>query len=313
MNTEFHAMPTPSSHVNAMTVDVEEYFQVSAFETLVDKGRWSRLPSRVEASMDRILALFELAGVRATFFVLGCIAERHPRLVQRVAEAGHEIASHGMSHVRVTQQTRAAFAADVHASRVVLEQISGTAVRGYRAASFSIGAENLWALDVLEEAGFAYSSSIYPGKHPAYGMPGAPRFVFRRGDRGIVEIPVTTVEFAGRRYPCAGGGFFRLYPYPLSRWALRHVNRREGQPGLFYFHPWELDPDQPRVPGVSATTRVRHYLNLGRMERRLGRLLSDFEWDRMDRVFPVSRDEPVTAVPVSSIPHAGTDRYMGHV
>ncbi|MES1930697.1 polysaccharide deactylase family protein [Salinisphaera dokdonensis CL-ES53] len=312
MNTDFRALQPISSDVNAMTVDVEEYFQVSAFEQHVDKARWHCFPSRVEASMDRVLALFELAGIRATFFVLGCIAVRHPAMVRRLVAAGHEVASHGMSHVRVTNQTRQAFSADVRESRERLEQISGAPVQGYRAASFSISAENLWALDVLADAGFKYSSSIYPGAHPAYGMPGAPRFAFTNGENGIVEIPVTTVEMAGRRLPCAGGGFFRLYPYALTRRAFRRLNARDGQPGLFYFHPWELDPDQPRVPGVNLKTRIRHYLNLGRTEQRLARLLSDFNWDRMDRVFPVSRDKTVKVVPVENSSYAGADRYMGH-
>ncbi|MFC3104863.1 XrtA system polysaccharide deacetylase [Salinisphaera aquimarina] len=274
--------------VNAMTVDVEEYFQVSAFEPHVDPQRWSFLPSRVEASVDRILALFELAGVRATFFTLGWIAQRYPALVRKLADSGHEIASHGMNHVRATEQDRVTFLADVRRSREILEDVSGQAVRGYRAATFSIGKGNFWALDALAEAGFTYSSSIYPGAHPAYGMPEAPRFAFRAQQSGLLEIPITTAELGGRRYPCAGGGFFRLYPYQLSRWALRRVNRVDRQPVVFYFHPWEVDPNQPRVPNVGWKTQIRHYLNLHRVEPRLRQLLADFAWDRMDRVFPMN-------------------------
>lgn len=272
--------------VNAMSVDVEEYFQVSAFERHIDREDWSDLPSRIERSMDRILALFARHEVQATFFFLGWIAERHPELVRRVVAAGHELASHGWSHVRVVQQDRETFRQDVVRTRALLEDLGGVPVIGYRAASYSIGRNNLWALDVLHETGHRYSSSIYPIRHDLYGMPEAPRFAFRHGgDDGLLEVPVTTVTIGGRNLPCGGGGYFRLLPYSLFRWGLNRVNLRDGQSGLFYFHPWELDPEQPRQPGLGLRTRVRHYLNLGRMEGRLDRLLRDFRWDRMDRVF----------------------------
>jgi polysaccharide deacetylase family protein (PEP-CTERM system associated) len=290
MKPEFIPEPLPATTApltNAMTVDLEEYFQVSAFERHIDPERWDRMPSRVEHSIDRILTLFELWGVRATFFTLAYIARRHPQTIRRIAAAGHEIASHGMRHVRVTNQDRRAFQADVTQARTILQDTTGQPVIGYRAASYSIGADNLWALDVLAEAGYLYSSSIYPVRHDRYGMPQAPRFPFRLQTGGILEIPATSVEVAGRRLPCGGGGFFRLYPYLFSRWALRRVNRRDGRPGLFYFHPWEVDPKQPRVPQLDLRTRIRHYLNLKRVEPRLRRLLTDFRWDRMDRVFPV--------------------------
>lgn len=281
-------LPRPACvTANAMSVDVEEYFQVSAFEQHIGFAQWQRIPSRVEASTDRILALFELAGVKATFFTLGWIAERYPALVRRIVDAGHELASHGQNHVRVIHQDRRTFGADIRRAKAVLEDTGGQPVRGYRAASFSIGESNLWALDELAEAGYVYSSSIYPGVHDAYGMPEAPRFAFQPKTGGLLEIPVTTVELGGRRWPCAGGGFFRLYPYAATRAALRRVNQRDGQPTVFYFHPWEVDPDQPRVPGLDARRRFRHYLNLDRVEPRLRRLLSDFAWDRIDRVFPV--------------------------
>lgn len=288
---EFIQEPLATDHTamaNAMTVDVEEYFQVSAFEQYIDPQRWANIPSRVERSVERILAMFELCNVRATFFTLGCIAERHPKLIRSIADAGHEIASHGMRHVRVSTQDRQAFRTDVAQARDLLQQISGQAVVGYRAASYSIGRDNLWAHEVLAEAGYTYSSSIYPGHHDRYGMVEAPRFPFRLRRGGILEIPVTTLELAGRRFPCGGGGFFRLYPYALSRWAMRRVNRRDAQPAHFYFHPWEIDPGQPRVPQADARTRLRHYLNLKRMEPRVRRLLTDFRWDRMDRVFPTT-------------------------
>ncbi|KEZ77858.1 polysaccharide deacetylase [Salinisphaera hydrothermalis C41B8] len=285
------SMPKPTCiNANAMTVDVEEYFQVSAFEQHIGFEQWARMPSRVEASTDRILAMFELANVRATFFTLGWVAERHPGLIRRIVDAGHELASHGQNHVRVINQDRKTFGADIRKAKAVLEETGGQAVRGYRAASFSIGATNLWALDELAEAGYDYSSSIYPGTHDAYGMPEAPRFPFRPRPGGLLEIPVTTVDVGGRRLPCAGGGFFRLYPYRATRAALRRVNRRDGQPTIFYFHPWEIDPEQPRVPGLDAKRRFRHYLNIDRVEPRLRRLLTDFRWDRMDRVFPVNAE-----------------------
>ncbi len=271
---------------NAMTVDVEDYFQVSAFEKHVDRSQWDNLPCRVEANTDRILHLFADADVKATFFTLGWVAERYPALVQRIVNGGHELASHGYSHVRVTQQQPAEFRADVEKTKTLLEDLGGVAVKGYRAASYSIGADNLWALDELAEAGYGYSSSIYPVKHDLYGMPEAPRFAFRpRGDTGILEVPITTLRLGGRNLPCGGGGFFRLYPYAVSRWALRRVNQNEGQSGMFYFHPWEIDPGQPRQADLGLKTRFRHYLNLERMESRLQALLRDFDWGRMDHIF----------------------------
>jgi polysaccharide deacetylase family protein (PEP-CTERM system associated) len=202
-----------------------------------------------------------------------------------MVEGGHEVASHGYSHVRVTMQSPEAFREDVVRTKALLEDVSGARVQGYRAASYSIGASNLWALDVLAETGHRYSSSIYPIRHDLYGMPEAPRFVFQANGGAMIEVPVTTVELFRRNYPCGGGGYFRLLPYALSRWAMRRVNEHDGQSCVFYFHPWELDPGQPRQPGLGPKTRFRHYLNLRRMEQRLARLLTDFRWDRMDRVF----------------------------
>lgn len=280
--------PPPSSLIlrNALTIDVEDYFQVSAFAPHIARADWPRLECRVEANIERILLLLEARRIHATFFTLGWIAERYPAMLRRVAGAGHEVASHGYAHLRASEQSAAQFADDVRRSKSILEQLTGCAVLGYRAPSFSIGAANLWAFDVLQEAGYRYSSSIYPIRHDHYGMPDAPRFAWRpRGPRGVLELPVSTVRLRGRNLPAGGGGYFRLMPYALSRWLLRRINSRDGQAGIFYFHPWELDPGQPRPPGLSARTRFRHYLNLGRMEARLGRLTRDFAWDRMDRIF----------------------------
>jgi polysaccharide deacetylase family protein (PEP-CTERM system associated) len=272
--------------VNAMSVDVEDYFQVSAFESHVAYADWDSKELRVERNVERILNLFGLHDVKATFFVLGWVAERLPKMVREIAAAGHEIASHGMRHTRVTQQDRDQFRADVTATKKLLEDTIGQEVIGYRAATYSITSGNLWALDVLAETGHHYSSSIYPIKHDLYGIPTAPRFCFKVSEK-LTEIPITTVTMFGRNWPCGGGGYFRLFPYSLSRWALKRVNDRERQSAVFYFHPWEIDPEQPRIGGLSLRTQVRHYLNLGRLEERLGNLLRDFAWGRVDRVFGI--------------------------
>ena len=276
--------------VNAMTVDVEDYFQVSAFEKHIPRDDWDRKACRIERNMERILNLFSQTGTKGTFFVLGWIAERYPQMITRLVDEGHELASHGWSHVRVVEQSPTEFRDDVIRTKSLLEDLSGKQVRGYRAASYSIGADNLWALDVLQETGHQYSSSIYPIRHDLYGMPEAPRFPFHPGGDGFLEVPVTTVEVMGRNYPCGGGGYFRLFPYRLSRWALRRVNKADKQACVFYFHPWEIDAEQPRQTGISVKTRIRHYLNLARMEPRLRRLIRDFNWGRMDEVFLKKED-----------------------
>ena len=271
--------------VNAMTVDLEDYFQVSAFEPHISRNQWDSLPARIQGNTDRILLLFAEHGVSATFFALGWVAERYPGLIRRIVSEGHELASHGYSHRRVGSQAPGEFRQDVMRTKQMLEDIGGCPVRGYRAASFSIGADTLWALDILREAGYQYSSSVYPVSHDHYGMPDASRFRFRHPPDGLLEIPITTARVLGRNLPIGGGGYFRLYPYRFYRWALRRVNVAERQSGIFYFHPWELDPDQPRPSGIGLKTRFRHYLNLQRMEARIRRLLTDFEWGRMDQVF----------------------------
>ena len=279
--------PAPGERIkNAMTCDVEDYFQVSAFAPYIDRDSWPSRECRVEANMERILAIYERHGVKATFFTLGWIAERYPAMVRKIVAAGHELASHGYGHLRASDQTRAQFDNDIRSSKALLEDIGGQAVLGYRAPSFSIGHGNLWALEALQEAGYRYSSSIYPIAHDHYGMPDAPRFAFYpHGPDGLLEIPVTTVNMLGRNLPAGGGGYFRLLPYALSRWMMQKVNREDRQPALFYFHPWELDPGQPRPQGLDAKSRFRHYVNIERMEGRLEQLSRDFAWDRMDRIF----------------------------
>jgi polysaccharide deacetylase family protein (PEP-CTERM system associated) len=272
--------------VNAMSCDVEDYFQVSAFEGSVSREDWSRLPARVERNTERVLSLLERHGVRTTFFTLGWVAERFPGTVRAIARAGHEVASHGYLHVRIQHQARAEFREDVTRAKKLLEDVSGEPVIGYRAPSYSIGRDTLWAVDELESAGYLYSSSIYPIHHDLYGMPEAPRFPFRhRGGDGILEIPISTARIFRFNWPSGGGGYFRLMPYALFRRAIRSINERESRPAVFYFHPWEIDPEQPRPGNLSFKTRFRHYLNLDRMESRLSKLLADFRWDRIDRVF----------------------------
>jgi polysaccharide deacetylase family protein (PEP-CTERM system associated) len=270
---------------NAMTVDVEDYFQVYAFEHVLKGRDWSTFECRIPRNVERILEMFAANDVKATFFTLGWVAQQYPALVRAIVAQGHEIASHGMRHVRVTDQTPEQFREDASAAKQLLEDVSGQPVLGYRAASYSIGERNLWALDVLAECGYRYSSSVYPIRHDIYGMPSAPRFAFRAARGRLLEIPVTTIELFGRKWPGGGGGYFRLLPYALSRWAVKRVNERDREPTLFYFHPWEIDPDQPRIAAAGLRSTFRHYLNLRRMQGRLARLVRDFRWDRMDRVF----------------------------
>jgi polysaccharide deacetylase family protein (PEP-CTERM system associated) len=270
--------------VNALTIDVEDYFQVSAFAPYIQRADWDARECRVERNVGRILDMLAAQKTQATFFTLGWIAQRYPHLVRRIADEGHEVASHGYGHERVSDLTPEAFAHDIRTAKHLLEDIAGVAVTGYRAPSFSIGQGNLWALDVLQQEGYRYSSSIYPIQHDHYGMPDAPRFAHRiRPD--LIEVPPTTLRMFNRNLPSSGGGYFRLFPYALSRWMLRQVNQNDQQPAIFYFHPWEIDAAQPRVAGIDARTRFRHYVNIPRMEQRLQRLLQDFQWGRMDHIF----------------------------
>lgn len=269
---------------NALTIDVEDYFQVSAFARYIRREDWDTSESRIERNVDRILQLLSGKQVRATFFTLGWIAERYPRLVKDIAAQGHEVASHGYGHERVSDLDEREFRIDIDRAKKLLEDISGTAVQGYRAPSFSIGKGNLWALDVLAAAGHRYSSSIYPIRHDHYGMPDSPRFAYR-ATKGLLEVPPTTLRVANQNLPSSGGGYFRLLPYGLSHWMISRVNRHDQESAVFYFHPWEIDAGQPKIAGVDLRTRFRHYVNIGRTEARLQRLLTDFRWGRMDDIF----------------------------
>lgn len=278
-------MPTRETRPrNAMTIDVEDYFQVSAFAPYIARGDWDSRECRVERNVDRILGLLAEQGTQATFFTLGWVAERYPQLVRRIVEGGHEIASHGYGHERASDLSPEAFRADVGRAKALLEDLSGREVLGYRAPSFSIGECNLWAFDVLRDCGYRYSSSVYPIRHDHYGMPDSPRFAYPVRE-GLLEVPVTTLRLRGRNLPSSGGGYFRLLPYALSRWLIEQVNRNDQQSAVFYFHPWEIDPGQPRIAGIDAKTRFRHYVNIGRTEARIAQLLRDFAWGRMDQIF----------------------------
>ncbi len=269
--------------VNGLSVDVEDWFQVGAFEGVIDRGSWESLSDRVERNCDAILQMFADAEVKATFFTLGWVAQRHPGLLRRIVEEGHELASHGWDHARVFTLDKVGFAADIERARKVLEDASGTRVTGYRAPSFSIDARTPWAYSVLAEQGYAYSSSVAPITHDHYGWRDAPRFAFRPLPwADLIEIPVTTAHFAGKRLAAGGGGFFRVLPYAFSRWAIRQVNTRDRRPAVFYFHPWEIDPAQPRVPGAPLRSKLRHYTNLDVMAEKLEQLVREFAWGRMD-------------------------------
>ncbi|MDR3415936.1 MAG: DUF3473 domain-containing protein [Nevskia sp.] len=276
---------TRPAPVNALTVDVEDYFQVQALAGTVARAAWEAMPRRVEANTERLLAAFERAGVHATFFTLGWVAKRHPALVARIVAGGHELASHGYGHERVDRLGPEAFAADVGRTRKLLEDTGGVAVAGYRAPTFSLNAATPWAFAALAEQGYRYSSSVYPVKHDLYGMPDAPRFPYRPDAGTLWEIPLTALRVRGRNFPCSGGGWFRVLPYPVFRFGLSRFNRTEARAGVFYTHPWEYDPGQPRLPVRNPLSRFRHYVNLSRTAGRLERLLGDFAWDRMDRVF----------------------------
>lgn len=269
---------------NALTIDVEDYFQVSALAPHIARSDWDRMPCRVERNVEIVLELLAQSGAQATFFALGWIAQHYPRVVRRIVSAGHELASHGYAHERATEQSPAEFLQDIRRAKGLLEDLAGTEVKGYRAPSFSVSEENPWVFDCIAEAGYRYSSSVYPIRHDHYGMPHAPRFAFRARE-GLLEIPVTTARLLNNNLPAGGGGYFRLFPYLVSRALIRRVNTVERHAAVFYLHPWELDPGQPRIAGTSMKTRVRHYLNLRRTRPRLCRLLHDFQWRRMDRVF----------------------------
>lgn len=284
---------------NALTIDVEDYFQVSAFAPHISRSSWDSRECRVERNVERILEMLATHQTKATFFTLGWIAERYPGLVRQIVEQGHELASHGYGHERASDLSKQDFLDDITRAKKILESLGGVEVRGYRAPSFSISEGNLWAFDSLLEAGYRYSSSIYPIRHDHYGMPDAPRYAHEVRP-GLLEVPITTLRLFERNFPSSGGGYFRLFPYGLSRWMLNRVNDQERQSGVFYFHPWEIDAHQPRIAGISRKTRFRHYVNIPRMASRLDRLLGDFKWGRMDQIFLEPARNPVPdLVPVA--------------
>lgn len=290
--------------LNALTIDVEDYFQVSAFEGCVSRECWDSYPLRVEENTSRILDMLDEFQVKATFFVLGWVAERKPALVREIARRGHEVASHGHGHQRVCNQTREEFRKDIRRSKAVLENLVGEPVQGYRAPSYSISLKCLWAYDELLEAGYCYDSSVFPISHDLYGIPDWPRHPFtvekgadgqwRPGTDGgdgtlrMTEIPITTLSIVGKGVPIAGGGYFRLFPYAFTKWGLRRINRVEQRSFVFYIHPWEIDPGQPRMSDAGLRSRFRHYLNLHRTEARFRALLKDFRFATVREVMRIS-------------------------
>jgi polysaccharide deacetylase family protein (PEP-CTERM system associated) len=281
----------PAPIRNALTIDVEDYFHVYAFASQIPRVSWDSLRCGVERNVETTLAMLDEHKAKATYFMLGWVADRYPGLVRRIVAQGHELASHGYAHRLATEQNREEFHQDVTRAKSLLEDIGDVVVKGYRAPSFSIGRDNLWALECLREAGYTYSSSVYPIQSDHYGMPEAPRFAFYpEAGRGLLELPLTTVRLFNRNLPAGGGGYFRLLPYSVSRWCMKRVNAVDRQPCIFYFHPWEIDPGQPRQGGASLRSRFRHYVNLSSMERRIRALFSDFQWDRMDRLFLDNRE-----------------------
>ena len=270
--------------IGALSIDVEEHFHVSAFEGAVNRDDWPSMPSRVAQNTARLLDMFAARGAKATFFTLGIVARDHPDLVRRIAAEGHEVASHGWDHRRVFTQSRDEFAADVSRAKATLEDLSGQAVRGYRAASFSIDARTPWAREALAAAGYAYSSSSHPIKHDLYGDPNAPRGPYRDAESGLIEIPVSTIHRFGRRVTAGGGGFFRLLPLRWFTSAYQRLDAENMVPN-FYLHPWEIDPGQPRFNAAPLRSRLRHYTGLSRCAQKLDRLLTARRWTRMDDAY----------------------------
>lgn len=291
---------TPARTLNAMTVDVEDYFHVSVFDGVIPRSRWETLESRVERNTDRLLQIFGDSGVKATFFVLGWVAERHPAVVRRIADAGHEVASHGFAHRLVYDLTPAMFREDIRRSKAALQDAGGTQVEGYRAPSYSVTPRSLWALDVLIEEGFRYDSSIFPIHHDRYGIPVSSRRPYRldRPQGSIIEAPGSTVRWGVMNFPVAGGGYFRILPYAWTRWGIARINTSEQLPAIFYLHPWEIDPEQPRL-AAGMLSRFRHYRNLAKTEARLKQLLADFDFAPMRTVlangFTLSESAPYAA------------------
>jgi polysaccharide deacetylase family protein (PEP-CTERM system associated) len=287
-----------------MTVDVEDYFHVSAFDGVFPRAKWEDMESRVVPNTERILRIFEEAGLRATFFVLGWVAERAPELIRTIASCGHEIASHGYAHRLVYDMTPEMFRDDVRRSKALLEAACGRSVEGYRAPSYSITPRSLWALDILIDEGFGYDASIFPIHHDRYGIPLSPRHAYRlqRPNGAIIEAPASTAQWGSFNFPVAGGGYFRILPYGWTKWGIERINRREGRPAIFYIHPWEIDPDQPRL-SAGMTSRFRHYRNLDKTEGRLRRLLSDFRFGTMRNLLAGLADTPAPLLTQHPLPY----------
>lgn len=271
-------MNTTPAITNYLTIDVEDYYQVSAFEGVVQPEDWHGQESRVERNTGKILQLLAAQGIKATFFIVGWVAERYPQLVRDIAAGGHEIGCHSYLHRRIYTLSKEEFREDTRKAKMILEDVSGLPVSGYRAPTYSITQKSLWALDTLQELGFRYDSSIFPIRHDMYGMPDAPRFPYKLPDHDLMEYPISTALILGRNVPVSGGGYFRLFPYWFTKAALKSINNKEGSPFNFYLHPWEVDPGQPRFTHASALSRFRHYNNLHKTEERFGRLLKDFDF-----------------------------------
>lgn len=269
-----------------MTVDVEDFFHVSAFESIIQPEQWKDYQPRVDANTRRLLDIFAKANVKSTFFTLGWVAEKYPELIKEIHRQGHEVASHGYAHRRASEQTPEEFKLDVIRSKQHLEDLIGEKVSGYRAPSFSIGYKSEWAFEILAELGFVYSSSTYPVKHDLYGTPDWPRFAYKRPEN-IIEIPIPTLRMLGKQVPIGGGGYFRLYPYQMTKKLISRYLKQEKQPYSFYFHPWEIDAEQPRLNDAPLKSRFRHYVNLSKTESKLEKLLSDFSWSTMKDVYGV--------------------------
>lgn len=287
----FVAADRENAPLNAMSVDIEDWFQVGAFETVIDRADWDGLECRAESNTDRVLEIFDNADVKATFFTLGWVAERYPDLIRRIVDAGHELASHGYDHKRVFTLSEEEFASDLQRTRTILQEISGQTITGYRAPSFSIDKRTPWAHQILAEQGYKYSSSVAPINHDHYGWAESPRFAWKPvAGSDLIELPVTTVSALGRNLAAGGGGFFRLLPYPIYDWAIRRLHRNDGRGAIFYFHPWEIDPDQPRVPGASVKSRLRHYSQLSAMKGKLEHVLKDHHWGRVDELAAIEAE-----------------------
>jgi polysaccharide deacetylase family protein (PEP-CTERM system associated) len=287
--------------LNALTIDVEDYYHVAAFASVIQRRDWDQYESRVERNVNHLMDIMDEYRTRATFFILGWVAERYPQLIRTIHKRGHEVASHGYAHQCIYTQTPEQFREETRLSKRLLEDAIGSPVLGYRAASYSITQQSLWALEILQEEGFVYDSSIFPIHHDRYGIPGYSRFchvVDGSAGMGLIEFPPSTVRLGGINLPVAGGGYFRLYPYALTRWGIRHLNTTEHQPAVVYLHPWEIDPEQPRIP-AKASSRFRQYFNLNRTAMRLIRLLQDFTFGTMASVLSergllkISGDDPM--------------------